>query len=102
MNRQRTPPSSARILTQRADAYAREHGLSPKRIRDWISYMILGGQLEQANANADGPRFTIKGAVAIEMRLPARARATRDIDLILDNMVDAGLVATLRDALQTD
>ncbi len=104
MNRKLNPPSSARILTHRVDAYAREHDLSPKRIRDWISYMILAGQLDQANASAGdgGPRFAIKGAVAIEMRLPTRARTTKDMDLVLDNMGEAGLVVALRAALETD
>ena len=81
------------------DAYAREHGLPPKRARDWISYMILGGHLERASASSEGPRFAIKGAVAIEMRLPDKARATRDIDLVVDNPPGDELVAALRNAL---
>jgi len=35
--------------------------------------MVLGGQLERASTVAEGPRFTIKGAVALEMRLRAKA-----------------------------
>jgi hypothetical protein len=72
------------VLTQWVDAYARERGLPRKRVRDWISYMFLGGQLERGSSAAEGPRFTIKGAVALETRLPLKARATRDIDLVVD------------------
>jgi hypothetical protein len=46
--------------------------------------MVLGGQLERASSVADGPRFAIKGAVGLEMRLRTKARATRDIDLVVD------------------
>ncbi len=62
--------------------------------------MILEGQLEHASVNAEGPRFTIKGAVALEMRLPAKARATKDIDLVVDNLGDRDLLAALREALE--
>lgn len=102
MSRRRSPPSSARVLTRWVDAYARERGLPPKRVRDWISYMILGGRLERTTASADGLRFTVKGAVAIEMRLPGKARATKDIDLVVDDPADDELVATLRGALEDD
>ena len=61
--------------------------------------MVLGGQLERASSSAEGPRFTIKGAVALEMRLPFRARATKDIDLIVNGADDQDLVAVLRDAV---
>lgn len=100
MSRRKSPPASARVLTRWVDAYARERGLPPKRVRDWISYMILGGRLERARASAEGPRFTIKGAVAIEMRLPTKARATKDIDLVVEDPADRELTAALRDALE--
>jgi hypothetical protein len=45
--------------------------------------MILAGFLEQASRSADGYRFTVKGGVALELRLKDRARATKDIDLVL-------------------
>ena len=96
------PPTSVRVLTKLVDTYARERGLAPKRVRDWISYMIVCGRLEGAGAVADGPRFTIKGAVAIEMRLPSTARATKDIDLVIDNLPDADLTVALRNALEGD
>ena len=95
-------PRSVRVLTKLVDTYARERGLTPKRVRDWISYMIVGGRLEGASAVADRPRFTIKGAVAIEMRLPSKARATKDIDLVVDDLAGTDLTVALRTALEGD
>ena len=55
--------------------------------------MMLGGALERASARPDGPRFVLKGGVALELRLAGRARATEDIDVVAicaeDNMVSA-------------
>lgn len=99
MTRRRAAPRSARVLGQWVDTYARERGLTIKRVRDWIAYMILAGQLERASAVTEGPRFTIKGAVAIEMRLRAKGRATKDLDLVVDDDEGSDPVATLREAL---
>lgn len=79
----RKRPISARILNQWVDAHARQHELSPARVRNWVSHVVLGGALEQSGFNGAGRRFTIKGGVALEMRLRHLARATRDLDLIL-------------------
>ena len=62
--------------------------------------MILGGRLERASVDADRPQFTIKGAVAIELRLPDKARATRDIDLVVEDPAHAELTVQLRNALE--
>ena len=61
---------------------AREAGLSEGRLRGWISYMIMAGALERAAASGQ-PRFTVKGGIALELRLRNRARATKDIDVVL-------------------
>lgn len=79
----RKRPFSARVLTQWVDAYAREHDQPPARVRNWVSHMVLGGALEIAGFDAAGRKFSIKGGVALEMRLRTRARATKDLDLIL-------------------
>jgi hypothetical protein len=79
----RKRPASARVLTQWVDAYAREHGQPPARVRNWVSHMVLGGALERGGFDGAGRKFTIKGGVALEMRLRHLARATRDLDLIL-------------------
>ena len=62
--------------------------------------MVLGGQLERASTVAEGPRFTIKGAVALEMRLRAKARATRDIDLVVDEEGGRDIAQLLDEALE--
>ena len=45
--------------------------------------MILAGVLERSAGTPDGYRFTVKGGVALELRFRTRARATKDIDLVL-------------------
>jgi hypothetical protein len=79
----RKRPASARILGQWVDAYARQHGQPPARVRNWVSHMVLGGALERAGFEGEGRRFTIKGGVALELRLRHLARATKDLDLTL-------------------
>lgn len=88
MDTPRKPAKSVRILIQWVDAYARQHGHSPGRVRTWVSHMVLGGALERAGYTADGPVFTIKGGVAMELRLRHLARATRDLDLILNTATE--------------
>lgn len=47
--------------------------------------MVLAGALERAGfSQTGGPKFTVKGGVALELRLRHLARATRDLDLILN------------------
>lgn len=93
-----SPPRSPDMLSRWVDAYARQAGHDVARVRRWISFMALGGALERADFSGEGPRFGIKGGVAIELRLPGRARATRDLDLVLDHP-DADLVEALDAAL---
>ena len=81
----RPPPKSHQMLSRWADGYARQIGEDVARVRRWIAYMALGGALERAGFYGDGPRFTIKGGVALELRLRTRARATRDLDLIVNH-----------------
>ena len=40
--------------------------------------MIMSGMLERSATAVDGYRFTVKGGVALELRLGDRARATCD------------------------
>src|SRR4051794_2899129 len=81
----RTPPKTHQMLSRWADGYARQIGEDVARVRRWVAYMALGGALERAGFFGDGPRFTIKGGVALELRLRTRARATRDLDLIVNH-----------------
>lgn len=91
------PPPSAGVLAKYAQAYAREAGVSEGRVRAWLAYMIMAGVLERA-AVGGNPRFMVKGGVALELRLRDRARATKDIDIVLQN-TDADLARTLERAL---
>ena len=91
------PPPSAGVLAKYAQAYARDLGISEGRVRAWIAYMIMAGLLERAASGA-GPRFIVKGGVALELRLRDRARATKDIDVVLRDS-DADLARTLERAL---
>jgi hypothetical protein len=52
--------------------------------------MIVAGALDRANHPLAAPHegrtaFVIKGGVALELRLHARARATGDLDVIADS-----------------
>jgi len=58
-------------------------GLAVGRVRHWISFMMLSGALDNASRRPDGPRFVVKGGVALELRLPGRARATDDFDVVV-------------------
>jgi nucleotidyltransferase AbiEii toxin of type IV toxin-antitoxin system len=94
------PPPSAGVLAKYAQAFAREADVSEGRVRSWISYMIMAGVLERA-AVGGSPRFIVKGGVALELRLRNRARATKDIDVVLQH-TEADLARTLERALTGD
>lgn len=94
----RKRPHSVSVLNQWVDTHARQTGQSVPRVRNWVSYMILGGALERAGFGGEGPKFTIKGGVALELRLRELARATRDLDLVL-NHPEADLIEELENAL---
>lgn len=91
------PPPSAGVLTRYAQAYARELGVAEGRVRAWVAYMIMAGVLDRA-AGGEAPRFIVKGGVALELRLRDRARATKDIDIVLRDPA-ADLADSLEQAL---
>lgn len=93
-------PHTAQVLERWAQEYATRHDLVKKRVQDWISYMVLASKLESASREPESPTFVIKGGVALEMRLRDRARATNDIDLIVDVGDAEDMVAALRNALE--
>lgn len=102
------PPPSAGVLGKLTRAYAASLGVAEKRVRAWISYMMLGGVLERARTGGDVPgyRFTLKGGVALELRLKNKARATKDVDLVLHHgeadLVEALTEVVIADAQQPD
>lgn len=94
------PPPSAGVLARYARAYARELGVAEGRVRAWVAYMIMAGVLERSSST-DSPRFIVKGGVALELRLRDRARATKDIDIVLREPA-ADLADSLEQALTGD
>jgi Nucleotidyl transferase AbiEii toxin, Type IV TA system len=91
------PPPSAGVLARYAQAYARDLGVAEGRVRAWVAYMIMAGVLERA-ADGEPPRFIVKGGVALELRLRDRARATKDIDIVLRGR-QADLAVSLEEAM---
>ena len=95
-----SPPPSAGKLEKLVIAFANRDGMAVARVRRWVSFMMVGGALERAAARPGGPRFVLKGGVALELRLGGRSRATEDLDVEAEcaepHLVDA-LDAALRD-----
>ena len=71
------------LLERLVTAHTKDNGIAAKRIRHWISSMVILGALDIVRAEDDSRHFVITGGVALERRLGPRARATRDVDLTL-------------------
>ncbi len=98
MSQPARPPTSERTLARYVTAYARRSEVDVARVRRTVSFMALAGALGQSARRQGGPAFVVKGGVALELRLRDRARATRDLDLILEQ--DGGdLLVALEEAL---
>jgi hypothetical protein len=93
-------PQSIGQLERLLLAYVRQEGLSEKRTRDWISYMAIAGALERAGGGGVKAHFTLKGGVALELRLNGKARATRDLDFSYRGPTTDALIAAIMDALK--
>lgn len=98
MSKKAGAPRSEGELSKFVLAYARQHGLDVSRVRSWISYMMFADVLERRRNPDDHPAFIFKGGVVMELRLHRRARATQDVDLILEHP-SADLVAELEQAI---
>ena len=96
--RRLTPaPGDRSHLERLVQALGVEEGIAAERLRRWVSTMVLLGALERGGD--DRHRFLLKGGVAIELRFKLRARATKDIDMIVIPRGDADLLDALEDAL---
>lgn len=80
----KTPPRTHQMLSRWAEVYGRQVGHDAARVRRWVAYMALGGALSRETEDG-APRFALKGGVAMELRLRGRARATRDLDVVLND-----------------
>lgn len=94
------PPPSAGVLTKYAQAYAREVGFSEGRVRA-LGLVHDHGRYARTRGCWGNPRFIVKGGVALELRLRDRARATKDIDVVLQHP-EADLARSLERALTGD
>jgi len=63
---------------------ARDQGLDQERLRRWVSFLGICGVLERATVEGLLAGYYLKGGVAMELRFAQRARATKDLDLVLD------------------
>jgi hypothetical protein len=87
------------MLGTYVNAYARQTGVDVARVRRLISFMAIAGALRQAAPGEGGePSFVVKGGVALELRFRSRARATKDLDVIL-NRDEGDLLECLEEAL---
>lgn len=78
--RPRPPERLEKILAR----VAREQGIDQERLRRWVSFLAICGVLERATAEGLVGGYYLKGGVAMELRFAQRARATKDLDLVLD------------------
>lgn len=91
---------SAGTLTKAVRAHAKAQGMADGRVRSWVAYMMLSGLLQQVAEDGIGSAMTVKGGVALELRLHPTPRATEDIDLVVHDAGD--LMASLDRSLATE
>ncbi|MEX0972623.1 MAG: nucleotidyl transferase AbiEii/AbiGii toxin family protein [Solirubrobacterales bacterium] len=91
------PPAVRGHLERLIGHYAELTGVTPDRVRRWVSVMVLLGALDRVGEE-EMPKFLLKGGIAIELRFGTDARATKDIDLVffgdpqvLEDDLDAAL-----------
>ncbi len=78
--RPRHPERLEKILAR----VAREQGIDQERLRRWVSFLAICGVLERVTAEGLVGGYYLKGGVAMELRFAQRARATKDLDLVLE------------------
>jgi hypothetical protein len=75
------PPERLEKIVARV---ARNQGIDQERLRRWVSFLAICGLLERATAEGLLVGYYLKGGVAMELRFAQRARATKDLDLVLE------------------
>lgn len=91
-------PGNRSHLERLVQALSIEEGIAADRLRRWVSTTVLLGALERLGD--DEHAFLLKGGVAIELRLKLRARATKDVDIIVIPNTGADIVDALTHALR--
>lgn len=92
------PPKTKARLEQLITQWQKDSGQPVARLNLRIAAMMLAGALARvADPNGESV-FATKGGIAMELRLGDRARATRDVDIVmrgnsedLADLLDAGL-----------
>lgn len=74
-------PGNVSNLQSRITAYARENGLTVKRLNQRVFTEAMFGLLERAQRLGIIPMYLVKGGMALELRFGVRARASGDLDL---------------------
>ncbi len=74
------PPANRAALERWILQKAQADGLAPARMRRAVSFMVLSAVLARFTDDTGAPLFLLKGGVAMELRVGARARASRDYD----------------------
>lgn len=95
-----SPAALRQSLDDRVRREHRENGVDATGLRQAIVFERVLARL--VHANPDG--WVLKGGVALQVRMPARARATRDLDLAVrgDLAGESTLRETLVDSLASD
>lgn len=97
MERYKTPGAFRAALEQRLKDRATETAVPLDRLRRRVVFERLLARLEHSNAG----HWIVKGAMALEVRSPDRARRTKDLDLALRGEPD-DLHALIADAVSSD
>jgi hypothetical protein len=79
-----TRPPPPERLEKTLARVAREQGIDQERLRRWVSFLAICGVFERATFEGILGGYYLKGGVAMELRFAQRARATKDLDLVLD------------------
>jgi len=94
------PPFNVNVLERWLGEASEQTGVAAGRLRRWLGFMIVAGMLDAARHADDGePLFLVKGGVAMELRMNAGARATKDLDTAFRASMDA-ITAHLDPALR--
>ena len=84
-------------LANTIKAAAEEEGVAERRLRRWIAISALIEVFNIARADGRLPPFLVKGGFALEARFKSGARASRDIDFVIEaqkrKLLDAAVEA---------
>lgn len=80
--RKERPAGNLAGLNRWISAWADESSVPAGRLRRRIGVMVLIGMLDRVRGDDGLHRFVLKGATALEVRLPGEARVSRDVDFL--------------------